>query len=178
MTRSRKIPQGACIASPDLDPRPIIFAWSSAPLQPNARRVGADQGCGPAGNHCDVAIESAQPSNLGFCGRLGKTSRSDVIMHENAAGRGCVAASSSSPWDFLRRPMMANGGVWTYLENATAGRKPLSGRPSMMRKLATTPCTISASAFIFLTTSASIFLAHPRCTLRALSPSRQEAIDR
>ena len=126
MTRSRKIPQGACIASPDLDPRPIIFAWSSAPLQPNARRVGADQGCGPAGNHCDVAIESAQPSNLGFCGRLGKTSRSDVIMHENAAGRGCVAASSSSPWEILQRPLWAKGDSGTVQKMLLQGLKAIN----------------------------------------------------
>jgi hypothetical protein len=31
-------------------------------------------------------------------------------MHENAAGRGCVAASSSSPWEVLRRPQWAKGG--------------------------------------------------------------------
>ena len=65
------------------------------PAEPHARRVGADQNCGPTG--CPPAQPLNLPSSRTLLLRaLWQCSRSEVIMHENAAGRGCVAASL--PW--------------------------------------------------------------------------------
>jgi hypothetical protein len=109
--RSRKNLQDACIAPPDLDPRPLIFAWSSAPHSPTpaSRRSPGRSRLRPFG--LPYRRRHDQPSRRTlFLRALGQCPRGDRLMHENAAGRGCVDASLFSPWDFLRRPLRAKGG--------------------------------------------------------------------
>ena len=80
------------------------------PTRPNTSWIGADQDCGPTG--CPPAQPLNLPSRRTLLLRaLWQCSRGDGLMHENAAGRGCVAASLPSPWEILRRPMMGPTGA-------------------------------------------------------------------
>jgi len=97
------------IAPPGLDPGPGIFAWSSAPHGPTFARLG------PIKAAAQRATLPAQPLDLPsrqklILRALGQCSRGEVIMHENATGRGCIAASLLSPWDIQRRPLRVKGG--------------------------------------------------------------------
>lgn len=53
---------------PACDPRPSIFRLVLCPAQPNARRVGADQGCGPASYHATQPLNQPSRRTLDFAG--------------------------------------------------------------------------------------------------------------
>jgi hypothetical protein len=74
--------------------------------RPHARRIGTDQGCGPAGNPAAQPLNQPSRRTL-FLRALGQCSRGYGLMHENTAGRGVCRCLASLA---LGDPVAANDG--------------------------------------------------------------------
>ncbi len=98
-----------------------------SPRPPIARRLGRSR-LRPCG--ATLRRSHDQPSRRTLILRaLGQLPRGEGLMYENAAGLGSVAASSSSPWDVLRRPQRAKGGSGSIPKMLPQAKSPSSGDP-------------------------------------------------